>query len=473
MKFNLRETDDFCVKFVPSDLKDGCDKINYLFENKYFNGENAECFLYSGEKTYELFVGLGRESEKTADSVKTAALAAGKYINDLGIRAIFVKIRSTSGMEQKKQTLAICEGLLNSTYNFDNYKKDKKDVTLEEVSFLPALAGNVEQSDFDELLNKWQGICLTRDLVNTPAMDMYPEILAMRAKELETLGISVSIYDEAAVRQMGMSAFLSVSAGSAKKPFLIVMEYNKSDEAPIALVGKGITYDSGGYNLKPGNSMKSMKSDMAGAATVIGTMKTLALSKSKTHVVGIIAACENMISGNAYKPGDIIPSLAGLHIEIDNTDAEGRLTLADAVCYAEKKFSPKLIIDIATLTGACVVALGEHYSGVLGNSSKYINLLKKAAAAEDEKVWELPATEDFKKLNDSKIADINNTGGRWGGASSAGLFIGSFIENTDWLHIDFAGPAFNEKPYLFEPAGATGHMVKTLYRLTDNIQLKG
>lgn len=468
MKFNLRQTDDFVVKFVPSDLEDGCEKINSLLESKYFNGENGECFLNLGQGGPELFVGIGKEEEKTPDSLKTAGLAAGKYLAKLGKEKIYVKLRSQKGLDSGQQTLAVAEGLLNASYCFDKYKKDKEDFSLTEVNFEPMLAGNVKESDFEDLLYKWEGIKFTRDLVNTPSIDMYPQVLAMEAMKLADLGVSVTVYDRDKIEEIGMSAYLSVARGSAKEPLLIVMELNPGDGKPIALVGKGLTYDSGGYSLKPTASMKTMMSDMAGGATVIGAMKALALSKCSKPVVGIIAACENMISGDAYKPGDIIPSLAGLNIEIDNTDAEGRLTLADAVCFAERTFMPSMIVDIATLTGACVVALGEHYSGVLGNCQERVKQVMAAAASENEKVWELPDTEDFRKLNESKVADINNTGGRWGGASAAGLFVGAFVEDTDWVHIDIAGPAYNDKPYLYEPMGATGHMVKTLYRLVKD-----
>lgn len=468
MDFNIRKTDDFKLVFVGSDPKNEDERIKSLKEKKYFKAENGECFLDNQTDRPCLYVGLGEDEEKTADSIKTAAMKAGKSLAKIECEKAYIDVLSSGSFDTGKQALAICEGLLNAGYCFNNYKKDKDDFAIKELNFNPACTGQASEKDFIELGHKWQGIKLTRDLVNTPAIDMYPEILADQAMKLAELGVKVTIYGEEEIEEIGMTAFLSVAKGSAKPARLIVLELNPGQGQPLALVGKGLTYDSGGYSLKPSKSMKDMKSDMAGGASVIGTIKALALAGCQKPVVGVVAACENLISGAAYKPGDIVPSLAGLNIEVDNTDAEGRLTLADAVCYAERTFKPKMILDIATLTGACVVALGEHYSGVLGNSKERVDQVKAAAREEDEKIWELPATEDFRKLNESKIADIHNTGGSWGGASAAGLFVGAFIDKCDWVHIDIAGPAYKDKPYLYEPMGGTGHMVKTLYRLAKD-----
>ncbi|MDO5716242.1 MAG: leucyl aminopeptidase [Tissierellia bacterium] len=470
MKLSIQTFDDVIVRFISSDEEVQCPHMKKVMENHIFNGNEQEVYISTSEAHgIHVIVGLGKTEELSLDSLKVAGLAAGKALQKMKKSKATLRFTKDLGdICAKEKALSLAEGVLNATYAFDKYKKEKFENHLEEIGFDPDCVGDLKEEDLQELLHKWEGIIWTRDLVNIPAMDMYPEVMAKEAKKLEELGVTVKIFDKKQIEEMGMEAYLSVARGSDKEPRFIVMEYMKGEGDPIVLVGKGVTYDSGGYSIKPSDGMKTMKCDMGGGATVMGAMKAIALAGLKKNVVAISAACENLIDGDAYKPGDVIGSLKGLTIEVDNTDAEGRLTLADAVCYGERTYKPKVLVDLATLTGACLVALGEHRAGVLGNCDGCVKFFLQCAEEEGEKAWELPATKDFKELNKSDIADIKNTGGRFGGSSSAGCFVGTFIDDCAWVHVDIAGPAFNSRPYLYQPQGGTGHMVKTLFNFVKN-----
>lgn len=465
MKINIGKQNGEIIKFVAKESEIKCDNLKYLVDNNFFNRENGETFLNLKCENPVLLTGLGKPDDITIDTLKVAGLNAGKEANRLKLEKVTVCVPELKNFTRKETALAIIEGLLNSTYNYDNYKKTKCEINLKEITACEDCTGDLNNDDIEELMAKWSGIVFARNLVNTPANDLYPETLANEAMKLKELGVDVKVFGKEEIEKIGMKAYLSVARGSNREPKLIVMEYMKGEGAPISFVGKGLTYDSGGYSLKPNDGMKTMKSDMGGSAAVIGAIKAIAEAKLKVNIVGVVAACENMLDGGAYKPGDIIGSLRGLSIEVDNTDAEGRLTLADAVTYSEMNYSPKLMVELATLTGACVVAMGEHRSGVLGNDAESIEHVLKCAKLENERAWSLPYGKDYQDLNKSDIADIKNSGGRWGGASSAGEFVGAFIEKTKWVHVDIAGPAFNSAPFMEQPKGGTGHMVKTLYRI--------
>ena len=305
--------------------------------------------------------------------------------------------------------------------------------------------------------------------MNEPANIIYPETLA---KEVESIGkesgFEVEVFGEEEIKSLGMEAFLTVGMGSDKKPKLIVMRYmgDKDSEEITGLVGKGLTYDTGGYSLKPNDSMKDMKSDMGGAAAVIGTISALAKNKVKQNVIAVVAACENAISGGSYKPGDIIGSMAGKTIEVLNTDAEGRLTLADAVTYIVRKEKVTKVIDVATLTGAALVALGETTTAVVSNDDEFYDKLVKASEKTGEHFWRLPGYDEYKKMIKSDVADLKNVGGRLAGTITAGLFVGEFVEDKPWLHLDIAGTAWTATPVSeYVVKGATGAPVRTLYYL--------
>lgn len=386
--------------------------------------------------------------------------------------------------EQKAETLSavlpaslsdytegLYKRLLLANDSFDRYKttgiaphdghaaaseKTVLDITIEITGGLSETAENEKLRRADIAA---QGIMLARRLVNEPANVMTPARLAEEAqKQGAQCGFTVDVYDEQQIQDMGLHAFYSVAKGSDTPPRLIVMQYLNAPEADhrLALVGKGLTYDSGGYALKPAQGMDTMYCDMGGSAAVIGAMSILARLKARVNVVAVVAACENMISGHAYRNGDIIPSLSGKFIEIQNTDAEGRLTLADAITYAATALKADRIIDIATLTGACGIALGDHVTALIADDEGIVSAMGAASRRSGDKVWRLPHDEHFAKCNESERADIKNIGGRAGGTITAGLFCRAFACGKGWAHLDIAATAFHDKPCAKSPAGATG-----------------
>ena len=356
-----------------------------------------------------------------------------------------------------------------ASYKFDKYKENKATYN-PDVTILDAPKEKVEKmkEKIAEASNVADGIILARDLVNEPANILYPETLAKHAVEAgKESGFEVEVFDEKQIEELGMKAFLEVGKGSVHKPRLIVMRYmgNANSDERVGLVGKGLTFDTGGYSLKPSTSMDTMKSDMGGAAAVIGTMTALAKNKVEKNVVAVVAACENAISGGSYKPGDIIGSMAGKTIEVLNTDAEGRLTLVDAITYIIEKEKVDKVVDVATLTGAVLVALGSEITGVLSNDDAFYEELLVAAKRTGEKFWRLPNDKCFKKLYKGDFADFKNTGGRYGGTITAGMFIEEFVQDKPWLHLDIAGTAWTDAGNDTTPKGGTGAPVATLYEL--------
>ena len=369
----------------------------------------------------------------------------------------------------KETVLNIFEGIKQSEYKFDDYKT-KEDEECKELSINLSVKQDLSLEDFNYRENIVEGVNFTRFLVNTPAIDMYPETLAKAATEkLSSVGVNVKVLNRDEIEKLGMKAFLAVAEGSDKEPKFIIMEYLPVEgQKPIGLVGKGLTYDSGGYAIKPAKGMATMHCDMGGSATVIGSIYALAKNKVQRNVIGFVAACENMVSGRAYKNGDIIGSMKGTFIEVDNTDAEGRLTLADAIYYAATKTDAEPIVDLATLTGACVVALGERTTGIVTNEDSLYDEFEKSSKEVGEYVWKLPTFDVLRDLLKSKRADIINSTGPYGGAMTAGLFLEHFVEDKKWAHLDIAGPAYTKSAYDYVPFGATGVPVKTLYHFVKN-----
>ena len=443
----------------------------YLKEKEIFKCSNGEIYSDIFPKGNNvILLGLGEKDKITFESLRKAFYKLGKELMKLKIESAEVEIPKFEALCYRKTNMAIAEGLLQSEYAFEKYLSEKKTNPTVKEFFLNVLEDKKDKvtEGIKEISNLVEGIFLARDLVNEPAMVMTPVELANRAKEeLTDLGVEVEVYGREKIEEIGMKAFLAVSKGSATEPQLIIMKWNgdNTSEEKLALVGKGLTYDSGGYSIKPGDSMINMFNDMAGSASVIGTMKAIAKSKLKRNVVAIVAACENLISGEAYKPGDIIGSMAGKTIEVLSTDAEGRLTLADALWYAATVEKANSIIDVATLTGACVVALGDVNTGAVTNDECLMNSIKDAADLAGEPVWQLPSNEEYRELIKGTVGDLKNTGGRWGGAITAGIFLEEFVNNTPWVHLDIAGPAFLSAGRGYLPKGATGVPVKTLYYL--------
>ena len=317
-----------------------------------------------------------------------------------------------------------------------------------------------------------EGVFLTRDLVSEPGNVLHPDEYARRIVKLRKFGLKVTVYDQKKLKKMGMNALLGVGQGSIRGSYLVTIEWNgaKNKSKPLGFVGKGVCFDTGGYSLKPAKFMEDMTYDMAGSATVVGLMKTLALRKSKINAVGVVGLVENMVSGNAQRPGDIVKSYSGKTIEVLNTDAEGRLVLADALTFTEEKFKPQFIVDLATLTGAIIVSLGSEYAGLFSNNDKLSKQLIDAGESVEEKLWRMPLNENFDKLINSKNADmqnINYVGGA--GSTTAAQFLQRFIINkTPWAHLDIAGMAFSKYGGALNSGGATGYGVRLLNKLIED-----
>ncbi len=425
----------------------------YAVEKDGFEGRFGETYLIHtlGQIPADkvLIIGFGKKEEFDANKMREAVAKSVKKLQQIKAKnACFdFNINADYG-----KSAAI--GALIADYAFDKYKNKKVD-RVEEITF-----AKFSEAEVAEGIIFANAMKLTRDLANEPAQFATPSKLAETAKNLE--GIQTQIFEKEEIERMGMGAYLAVGQGSAQAPKFIHMKYTgKNVRKKIALIGKGICFDSGGLDLKPASSMLTMRDDMSGAACILGVMSALAKLQPDVEVHGIIAACENMPSGTSYKPGDILTAKNGKTIEVDNTDAEGRLTLADALCYASE-LGVDEIIDIATLTGACMVALGTVASGVMGNDKEMINRVIETAKSSGETYWELPMFPEYKNSLKSDIADMKNTGSRYGGASAAGVFLQEFVSNAKWCHIDIAGTAFLEKPQKEFIAGATGAGVRTL-----------
>lgn len=452
-----------------SSVSSGNELYSYLTEKELFSGKSGELYFdFSLAGKSILFLGLGPKKDFTLNTVRVAFHNAGKELMKHKVESAECSIPPFDGISYSKAVAAVAEGLLQSEYAFEKHLKVKKiKPSLKEVYLAVPDAEQEEiAAAIKEVETLIEGIFLTRDLVNERAISMYPEVLAQSAKDnLEELGVKVEIFDRKIIKELKMDAFLAVAEGSDKEPKFIVMSYKgdpDSDEK-LAFVGKGLTYDSGGYSIKPTSGMDTMFTDMAGSATVVGAMKAIAKAKLKRNVVGIVAACENLISGKAYKPGDIIGSMAGKTIEILNTDAEGRLTLADALWYAATVVKADKIIDLATLTGACVVALGSTNTGAITNNSALMADVKKSSDTAGEPIWQLPSEPGYRELIKGDFSDLKNIGGREAGTITAGLFLEEFVDEKPWVHLDIAGTAYNDKPKGYLPKGASGVHVKTLY----------
>jgi leucyl aminopeptidase len=371
-------------------------------------------------------------------------------------------------------------GLRLKFYKFDKYKSKKEDETninLDAFSIITD-AYSAAKNLFETLDAVAKGVFLARDLVNEPPNTLHPESYADLIKnDLKPLGVDVEILDEKKMQKLGFGALLAVGQGSIRESRVVIMKWNgngktkKTDKAPIALVGKGVTFDTGGISLKPGAEMDLMKMDMGGSAAVVGTMKAIAERKAKANVIGIVGLVENMPSDRAYRPGDIIKSHSGKTIEVLNTDAEGRLVLADIMTYIQDTYKPEVIIDLATLTGAIMVALGHEYCGAFANDNNLWDQLEKASKNTGEKFWRMPLDEAYRKEMESEVADLKNLGslGRYGGACSAAGFLEHFVqEGTKWAHIDIAGTAWWKSDKPTTPKGGTGFAVRTLNELIAN-----
>jgi leucyl aminopeptidase len=469
------------TKKIPSELS-SLDKasggfISNLLQNKDFTGKLNETIMIP---TYKkaipkriLLVGLGKTTELSSDKVRQAAGTATRVIQGKKFKSPSMLLYKTEykGISIEDITRSVVEGVLLSLYNFTMYKTLKKEDKAVINNFTLIVQKKDVLAKVKSVAKNTQtvaeAVCFTRDIVNMAGSDATPTFLANKAKEIaKKTGVKCRTLSRPDMKRLGMGGILNVSRGSSQPPKFIILEYNtrKKNNDTIVLIGKGVTFDSGGISLKPGANMDLMKADMAGAAAVLGAFKAISNLKPATHIVGLVPCTENMPSGSALKPGDIIKCMSGKTVEILNTDAEGRLILADAIAYA-KRYKPDAVIDLATLTGACVAALGTFTSGMLGNNDKLKERVKHAGEKSHERVWELPLWKEYYELIKSNIADIKNTGGRYAGTITAACFLGEFVEDFPWVHLDIAGTFLVEKDTPYIRKGATGVGVRLLTRL--------
>lgn len=423
------------------------------FAPETFEGKPGQIFVIHTQKEYPstqiLALGLGEEQKMDNNVIRENVAKAVKKCIELKAKTIAFDFSTDYGFG-----IPTVLGTSIANYHFDKYKT-KKEHRISEV-YLSNVSNDIETAKVVA-----DSLKLTRNLANEPAAFATPSKLAEIAQSLE--GITTEVFDEEKIKELGMGAYLAVGQGSTQPPKFIHMKYTtENPKKRIALIGKGICFDSGGLDIKPPASMLTMKDDMSGAACVLGIMKALTKLKPEVEVHGIIAACENMPSGSSYKPGDILTAKNGKTIEVDNTDAEGRLTLADALCYA-CELNVDEVIDIATLTGACMVALGSAASGIMGNNDEFVKNIIDTGRYSGEKYWQLPMWQEYRDNMNSDVADMKNTGTRNGGASAAGMFLKEFVtDDVKWAHIDIAGTAFLDKPHKEFCKGATGAGVRTL-----------
>jgi len=416
-----------------------------------------------------IVVGTGKVSAlKPSDFLKFGGLAAGKLQPGNGAMTIMAELAEAAMTTE--QTVAIGTGLRLRAYKFDRYKTKKKEGeerALRADVWLAVADAAAAKKAFAPAGHIVDGVIMARDLVNEPPNVLYPEEFARRAGQLRKLGVKVEVLDVKAMQKLGMGALLGVGQGSARPSRAVIMRWNggKRGVAPVAFVGKGVCFDTGGISIKPAGSMEDMKGDMGGAACVVGLMHALAARKAKVNAVGAIGLVENMPDGNAQRPGDIVTSMSGQTIEIINTDAEGRLVLADVLWYVAKKVKPKFMVDLATLTGAIMVALGTEHAGLFSNNDELAERLLEAGAETGEKVWRLPLGPEYDKLIDSQFADMKNTGGRHGGSITAAQFLQRFVDDTPWAHLDIAGTAMGAPKSDINQSWGSGYGVRLLNRL--------
>jgi leucyl aminopeptidase len=441
-----------------------------LASGEYKGGANETLLLHApaGLAARRLvLVGVGKLAKATAHSVRNAAGTAVRFAKPRGIREVAFALPEAETLAAPACIRAGVEGAFVGDFDPDTYRSDRKDQSIQTFTVVATSGASREapEAAFAEGVIVGESQNLTRSLVNEPGNKLTPTVLGERAAAMaKEVGIGCEVYSTEKLHELKMGAFWSVSQGSAEPPALIVMRYEPEgvkDGPVLGLVGKGITFDTGGISIKPADKMDQMKYDMAGGAAMIGAMRAIALLKPKVRVIGIVCAAENMPDGKAQKPGDVQTAMSGKTIEIINTDAEGRLVLADGLAYA-KQLGATHLIDAATLTGACVVALGKVFAGVFSNEDETYGKFAEALDASGEKFWRLPLDSDYVEMIKSDIGDIKNSGGRYGGASTAAEFLHTFAEDTPWIHLDIAGVAWSEetKPYMAK--GPSGIAVRSI-----------
>ena len=429
-----------------------------------------DCLLPDGGLDRILIVGLGAADSLGAKEMELLGgiIAGALQGAKAKVASIAVELPAKTKLKPEDAAALIASGASLRVYSFDGYKtkKPEKNGTIDELTILSSVAAKAKKA-FEPLRAIREGVHLARDLVNEPANILFPIEFAARAKALVKSGVDVEILNAAQMKKLGMGALLGVAQGSPHEARLVVMKWNggKKGEKPVAFVGKGVTFDTGGVSIKPAAGMEDMKGDMGGAACVTGLMLALAKRKAKVNAIGAIGIVENAIDGKAQRPGDVVRSMSGQTIAVLNTDAEGRLVLADVLWYVQNRFKPKFMVNLATLTGAILVALGKEHAGLFSNNDELSARLSEAGNATGEKVWRLPLTPEYDKLIDHDVADMKNTSGRNAGSITAAQFLQRFVNKVPWAHLDVAGTAMDSIKSPINQSWASGWGVRLLNHL--------
>jgi len=434
------------------------------------DGDSGDYIMVSGSSSFKRIIlfNLGNKNKLTNDQLRAFGSNLYSLVNSKKIKKMVLDTKSFSIITNDK-TQSIIEGMVLGSYKFEDYKSSKnKKNYLTHIS----LMGNVDKTIVKKAQIIGESVCFARDLGNHPANILTPTYLANESKRIsKAKNMKCIVTDVSKFEKMGLGSFYGVARGAKEPAKMIIVEYNGGPESqkPVALVGKGLTFDTGGISLKSPARMDEMKFDMCGSGTVMGVMNAVSVLQPKINIVFAIGSTENMPGSDAQRPGDIVKAYNGKTIEVLNTDAEGRLVLADVLSYVNKNYKPDYMIDFATLTGAVLVALGHRASGLMGNDDKLINKIKKSSKATDEKVWELPLWPEYTKEIQGKYADIQNLGKAGAGTITAGAFLKEFVGDTPWCHLDIAGTAWGPKEPSYQPKfGATGVAVRLIYNLIEN-----
>ena len=465
-KFPSNNTIFFDQKFTISSLKNFFKKSELEYIDQILKRKNIDNDIISFElnsKKNLVFIKVSKDM-----SIENLGAEFYNFINKHDLKELFIFAKSAESFDKEFINIFL-HGMRLKSYEFNLYKskKENKNINIEIIN-----DNSISTQQIKKYLAIETGTNFARDLVSEPPNILFPKEYVARLLKLKRLGIKVTVYNEMKLKKLGMNSLLGVGRGSSKESFLVTLEWygnKKNKKSPLSFVGKGVCFDTGGISLKPAKFMEEMKYDMAGSAVVAGLIKTLALRKAKVNAIGVVGLVENMPGGNAQRPGDIVKAFNGKTIEVLNTDAEGRLVLADALSFTEKKFKPKFIIDLATLSGAIIIALGEEYAGLFSNNDELSKKLYEAGEKVNEKVWRLPLHKNYDKLMNSTIADIQNINYSGGaGSITAAQFLQRFVEKTPWAHLDIAGMAFSKKAANLNPGGATGFGVRLLNQLIED-----
>lgn len=465
---NVAHSADTLLLLVSPDQLNTNPQLAAISKQENFSAEHGKTLTWLAPAApyaqYQRVVLVGAGESELLTPYQVSLLGSTVAHSLLNSAAHTIQLDSTllqSAIAQPELLAQLSHGINLASYTFNRYHTDDEPEKIRNIYLLSRELTATEQR-LAQINALTEGVVLARNLINEPANGIYPETFVKQALELRKLGAKVTVLDQATLKKAGMGAHLAVGQGSQRPPYLVIVHWEGSKQQPLALVGKGITFDTGGYNLKTqADTLLRMTSDMAGAAAVLGTMHTLAKQKAPVNVVGLMALAENMISDRAYLPGDVITAGNGKTIEIINTDAEGRLVMADALWYAEQNFKPRAIVDIATLTGSKVTALGAYYAGLFSKDEQLVAQLTQAGVTVQEKVWRLPLTDEMLPELKSRIADLRNTGST-AGASTAALFLQQFVTDTPFAHLDIAGNALSSSNKGLHTEGGTGFGVRLL-----------